>query len=504
MIGTVLTFGINGITAEAVSCECFVTNGLPAFEIVGLPDTSIKEARERVRAAIKSSGIPFPNSRITVNLSPANLKKSGGHYDLPILVGLLMAVGSVPRCDESFAFVGEVSLEGKVRSVPGVLSMALAAKKKGVRRLYVPADNAAEATIAQGANVIPVRTVEELVADLRNERRIAPQAPYVLSGSGSYDVDYKDVVGQDDAKRSMLIAAAGGHNVLLIGPPGSGKSMISKRIPTILPDLTREESLEVSQIYSVLGLLNPSKPLITERPFRSPHHTVSNAGLVGGGTFPKPGEISMAHKGVLFLDEFPEFHKDTLELLRQPLEDGNITISRSNGSVTYPAQSILVCAMNPCPCGWHGYGGRRCKCTPKAIERYVSKISGPLLDRIDMIVEVPPVSYKEMKDRRETESSASMKRKVDRALEIQFKRFGNGYMRNGHMGPEAIREFCVMDPSAEGLMKSVFEELNLSARGHDRLLKLARTVADMRNSERIGFEHLAEAISMRTKTIGEV
>ena len=501
MICSVRTLGISGISGSAVTAECYISNGLPGFDIVGLPDAAVKEARERVRAAAKSSGLGFPVSRITVNLAPASQKKAGTHYDLPILLSILCALGSVRRPSSSDAFLGEVSLDGSVRPVSGVLPMALAAKREGIRRIFVPAENAPEATLSRGPAVIPVRTVRELADALNGEITLAEEPLWVPGGQHRQEPDFKDVLGQENVKRALEVAAAGSHNVLLIGPPGSGKSMLSKRLPSILPDMTWEEALEVSQVYSVMGLLTRENPLITRRPFRSPHHTISNAGLAGGGSSPRPGEISMAHKGVLFLDELPEFRKDTLDMMRQPLEDGSVTISRASGSVTYPAEFMLVCAMNPCKCGWYGDPSGRCKCSEFAVENYRSRISGPLLDRIDIVVEVSGVHFEDLRRREEAEPSAEIRKRVNAARDIQNRRFG-GRICNARMGPEELRRYCALSPESAGLMKNAFDTMGLTARSYDRILKVARTVADLDGSEEIQPQHVAEAVQYRVVNLG--
>ena len=502
MICSVKTLGVTGISGSVVTAECYISNGLPGFDIVGLPDAAVKEARERVRAAAKSSGLSFPVSRITVNLAPASQKKGGTHYDLPILIGILAASGSVRRPKSSTAFLGEVGLDGTVRPVSGVLPMALAAKQEGVQYLFVPAENAAEATLARGPKIVPVHTVKELAAILNGEASFEEESLWEPTAQSETMLDFKDVLGQENVKRALEVAAAGSHNVLLIGPPGSGKSMLSKRLPSILPDMTWEESLEVSQIYSVMGLLTSKRPLITTRPFRSPHHTVSNAGLAGGGTNPKPGEISMAHQGVLFLDEMPEFHKDTLDIMRQPLEDGKVTISRVSGTVTYPAECMLVCAMNPCKCGWYGDPSGRCRCSEQAVEKYRSRISGPMLDRIDIVVEVPAVHFEDLQSRAEAEPSTEVKKRVNAARSIQNKRFGTGGMCNARMGPEEMRKFCELSEEGAELMKNAFEAMGLTARSYDRILKVARTVADLDGSKNIEPHHIAEAIQYRAVNLG--
>ena len=502
MICSVKTLGISGIQGSLVTAECYISNGLPGFDIVGLPDAAVKEARERVRAAAKNSGLGFPASRITVNLAPASLKKSGTHYDLPILLGILSALGGIRRPQSDSAFIGEVSLDGQIRPVSGVLPMALEAKRAGIRTLFVPAENAAEATLARGPAVIPVYSIKQLASGLNGETEFTEQPPWVPYRSSAPELDFKDVLGQENVKRALEVAAAGSHNVLLIGPPGSGKSMLSKRLPSILPDMTRDEALEVSQIYSVMGLLNAKQPLLTRRPFRSPHHTISNAGLAGGGTNPKPGEISMAHKGVLFLDEMPEFRKDTLDMRRQPLEDGKVTISRASGSVTYPAEFMLVCAMNPCKCGWYGDPSGRCRCSEREVESYRSRISGPMLDRIDIVVEVPAVHFEDLRARAEAESSAEIKKRVDAARRIQNTRFHGNGMCNARMGPEELRHFCELSEEGTDLMRNAFEVMGLTARSYDRILRVARTVADLDGSEEIQPQHIAEAIQYRAVNLG--
>ena len=503
MICSVQTLGITGIQGNRVVAECYISNGLPGFDIVGLPDAAVKEARERVRAAAKNSGMTFPASRITVNLAPANLKKAGTHYDLPILLAIMAAAGGVRRPKSTSAFIGEVSLEGTLRPVSGVLPMALAAKKEGVKALFVPYENAAEATLARGPAVYGIRNVRQLADALNGEITLEPEPLWEPKPLENFGPDFKDVLGQENVKRALEVAAAGSHNVLLVGPPGSGKSMLSKRLPSILPDMTWEESLEVSQVYSVMGMLTNREPLVMRRPFRSPHHTISNAGLAGGGSNPKPGEISMAHKGVLFLDELPEFRKDTLDMMRQPLEDGQVTISRVSGVVTYPSEFMLVCAMNPCKCGWYGDPSGRCTCSEQAVQSYRGRISGPLLDRIDIVVEVPAVHFEDLRARAEAEPSAKIKERVDKARKVQHQRFsGDGNMCNARMGPDEMRRFCELDEASAELMKQAFDALGLTARSYDRILKVARTVADLEGSETIQPQHIAEAIQYRAVNLG--
>lgn len=503
MLCCVRTLGINGIRGSSVMVEAYISNGMPGFDIVGLPDAAVKEARERVRAAVKSSRMSFPVSRITVNLAPASLKKAGTHYDLPILLATMCASGQIRKPKHNSAFIGEVALDGTLRPVSGVLPMALAAKNEGIEMLFVPAENAAEATLSRGPAIFPIKNISQLAAGLNGEIRLEEEPIWVPSKEQEVQLDFKDVLGQENVKRALEVAAAGSHNVLLIGPPGSGKSMLSKRLPSILPDMTWEEALEVTQVYSVMGVLNEKNPMIHHRPFRAPHHTVSNAGLVGGGSNPRPGEISMAHKGVLFLDELPEFRRDSLDLMRQPLEDGCVTISRVFGSVTYPSEFMMVCAMNPCKCGWYGDPSGRCRCSSLAVENYQSRVSGPMLDRIDIIVEVPSVHFEDLQNRSEAEPSFEVKKRVNAARQIQNARFGEGSgMCNARMGPDEMRKFCALESESSELMKQAFESMGLTARSYDRILRVARTVADLDGSKEIGAQHIAEAIQYRAVSIG--
>ncbi len=497
-VNSAALFGIDGFIIEV---ETDISNGLPAFDIVGLPDAAVKESKERIRAAIKNSGLTMPSKRITLNLAPADIKKEGTHFDLPMAVGILTASEQLKQPASDSVFLGELSLNGDLRRVNGILPMVISAYQRGIKIIYLPEENAREAAVIEGISVYGAKCLKDIVMHFTGEKKLSPYRDNVSFSNideDGYRYDFRDVKGQAFVKRALEIAAAGGHNILMIGPPGSGKTMIAQRIPGILPDMSFDEALEVTKVHSIAGLVSANQPIVKTRPFRHPHHTVSSVGLSGGGTNPRPGEISLSHNGVLFLDELPEFRRDALEAMRQPLEDGEVTITRASGTVTYPCSVMLVASMNPCPCGYYGDPTRECTCTQSQIMKYMSKISGPLLDRIDLHIEVPAVKYEELEAKEQGESSQDIKLRVDKARQIQLERYKcQKAYSNSQLTPELMKKYCELDKETNDILREAYNTLGLSARAHNRILKVARTIADLAGEEKIKMEHIAEAIQYR-------
>ena len=503
MFAKSLSVAILGIDAYPLEIEVDVASGLPAVIVVGLPDTAVKESRDRIKSAIKNGGFDYPQGRITVNLAPADVKKEGPSFDLPIALTLLAATEQLPRDPlKEYIILGELALNGKIRPIKGALSVALSLKGASRKKLILPRVNAAEAAVVEEVQVYGVNSLSEVVSFLRSEIQISPlqvNIEEVLKGLSDYEVDFSDVKGQLLTKRALEVAVSGSHNVLMIGPPGAGKTMLAKRVPTIIPDMTLEEALETTKIHSAIGILPINQALVCRRPFRLPHHTSSDIALIGGGTIPRPGEVSLAHNGVLFLDELPEFHRDALEVLRQPLEDGYVTVSRARKSLTFPSRFLLICTMNPCPCGFFGDRNKECHCNPYQIQRYRSKISGPLLDRIDIHIEAPALQYKELVDKEDGEPSKLIKERVTKARRIQLERFkGSKIYCNSQMSHKQTKKYCAIGEEAKGLLKMAINELGISARAYDKILKVARTIADLADVEEISTDHISEAIQYRS------